>query len=292
MIFAVLTLLLWTGASYSSSRAARLAGSLRANRWRLLIAAVPLLLLGPVWSSEPWLAGLGWFIASGVLHLGIGDMGLFAAYRRLGPRLSLLVCLCLTPPLAGLIEWWWLGSRPQLVEALLALVVVAAVAVALAPRERLRIAPGDWWPGIAAALLAAGGQALGAVVTRKGFALSPDAGAMETAFWRVFAGAMVLMVVAILWRRRDGHVSVDQRRPLTFWLILSVSLGPLVGIPCYQMALSQSPAALVQAVLAALPIMMIPVAWYLDGDRPSLRSLLGGMVAVSATAAMMTYPLW
>jgi len=294
MLFAVFALLLWTVAGFSSAQSARIAGSLRANRWRLLLACGPLLVLGPLLSAQPLLPGIGWFVLGGILHLGLGDIGLFAAYRRLGPRLGLLICACLIPILAGIIEWLWLGVRPTGTEIILALVVLAAVVFALAPVERLRIERGQWWPGIAAAVCAATGQAMGAVVTRKGFAVNADAGAMETAFWRVGGGALVLVIIAAFayfWRQQPAPVPREQRLRLGKWLLLSVTLGPVIGIPCYQMALSQVPAALVHAVLAALPLTIIPLAWWIEGDQPSWRALLGGVVAVCATAAMILSPL-
>ncbi|TVR44153.1 MAG: hypothetical protein EA402_07765 [Planctomycetota bacterium] len=288
MLFALLTLFLWTGAAYASARSARLAGALRANRWRLLVALPVLAAVGWWWAPDPLGPGLWWFLVAGALHLGLGDMGLFAAYRRLGPRLSLLIALCLTPLMSGVIEWWWLGTRPGWAQAFLALLVLAAVAVALAPTERLRLAPALWWSGIACAVAAALGQALGAVATRQGFALQPDAGAVATAAWRVAGGAGVLLVVALFWR--EPAFARGHGRRLAPWLAVSVLLGPCLGIPAYQQALATVPAALVQAVIAALPLTIIPLAWIFDGDRPSRRALLAGLVAVAATSAMMLLP--
>ncbi|TVR15643.1 MAG: hypothetical protein EA401_02435 [Planctomycetota bacterium] len=285
MIFAVVTLLLWTGSAYSSSRVARLIGSLRGNRARLLLALPPLLALSLLAGNGPGLSAWQWFALGGILHLGLGDMCLFAAYRRLGPRLALLLCLCLIAPMAGVLEWVWLGERPGWLPSFFGLLVLAAVAFALAPSERRQLPQGAWWPGIMAAVLAAVGQALGAVVTRQGYQVQPDAGALDAAWWRVLGGAVVLCVVVALWRPPVAQqVQQRQCRP---WLLWSVLLGPCFGMPAYHAALAVTPAALVQAVLAALPLTVIPLAWWLDGDRPGWRSLVGGVVAVAATAAMI-----
>jgi hypothetical protein len=40
---------------------------------------------------------------------------------------------------------------------------------------------------------------------------------------------------------------------------------------------------LVQATLATLPVFMMPVAWWLDGNAPSKRSATAGLVAVALT---------
>ena len=206
MIFAFCTLLCWTVAGFSSAQAARIAGSLRANLWRLLIASVPMLFLGPLFASDPLLLGVFWFALGGVLHLGLGDIGLFGAYRRLGPRLGFLTCGCSIPVMAGIIEWLWLGVVPSGTDIVLGVVVLAGVVFALAPTEKIRIEPGAWWPGITAGLLGGLGQALGAVATRKGYEVNPDAGAMEPAFWRVFGGALILLVLALALRLRRQHL--------------------------------------------------------------------------------------
>ena len=156
MFFAFCTLVCWTVAGFSSAQAARIAGSLRANLWRLLIASVPMLFLGPLFVSDPLLLGVTWFALGGVLHLGLGDIGLFGAYRRLGPRLGFLTCGCSIPVMAGIIEWLWLGVVPSARTSCLAVVVLAGVVFALAPTEKIRIEPGAWWPGITAGLLGLG----------------------------------------------------------------------------------------------------------------------------------------
>lgn len=290
MLFAFCTLFAWTIAGFSSAQAARIAGSLRANLWRLLIASVPMLALGPLFVDDPLIMGVLWFALGGVLHLGLGDIGLFGAYRRLGPRLGFLTCGCSIPVMAGIIEWLWLGVVPSTAEIILALVVLAGVIFALAPTEKIRVEAGAWWPGITAGLLGGLGQALGAVATRKGYEVNPEAGAMEPAFWRVFGGALILCSIALGVRLTKKPPCLDalQRKGVSKWLIFSVTFGPVVGIPCYQMALAEVPAGIVHAILACLPLTVIPLAWWIDGDRPSWRALVGGVVAVAAAAGMMT----
>ena len=290
MLFAFCTLLAWTVAGFSSAQAARIAGSLRANLWRLLIASLPMLVFGPLFASEPLLLGVFWFALGGILHLGLGDIGLFGAYRRLGPRLGFLICGCSIPVMAGVIEWLWLGVVPSVTDIVWAITVLTGVIFALAPTEKIRVAEGAWWPGITAGLLGGLGQALGAVATRKGYEINPDAGAMEPAFWRVFGGAVILALIAFGLRiqgRTPGPLDAKQCKGVSKWLFFSVLFGPVVGIPCYQMALAAVPASIVHAILACLPLTVIPLAWWIDGDRPSWRALVGGAVAVAAAAGMM-----
>jgi drug/metabolite transporter (DMT)-like permease len=62
-----------------------------------------------------------------------------------------------------------------------------------------------------------------------------------------------------------------------------------VGVAFYQLALSQVKAGVVQAVLALIPLLVIPLTWLVEGDRPTRRSLLGGAVAVCGVVILV---LW
>jgi len=39
-------------------------------------------------------------------------------------------------------------------------------------------------------------------------------------------------------------------------------------------------------IVATSPLLAIPVAWWLEGDRPTLRSFLGGIVAVAGVIGL------
>jgi drug/metabolite transporter (DMT)-like permease len=63
--------------------------------------------------------------------------------------------------------------------------------------------------------------------------------------------------------------------------------GPTLGVACYQAALRTEPAALVQAVIAALPVTIWPLTWIADGDRPGWRPVLASAVAVGLVVALV-----
>lgn len=302
MLFALLTLACWSLSAYASSRIARNLGALTANRLRLAVA-VPLLGAWALLRTDlTALPGVWWFLLGGVFHLGLGDMALYAAYRHLGPRLGILVCLGLAAPLSGLIEWWWMGTVLTPAALLLGAGVLLCVAVAMAPAERLRLGARAVTAGLLAGGLGAVGQALGAVATRQGCRLVEQAGAsldlLTAAFLRTAGGLAVLLLVWIIPRRATPTAGtsayaaslprgdVQDRAPWWPWLIASAVCGPILGMAAYQGALARADAWAVQAVLATLPIAMLPLTWLVDGDCPSRRSLLGGLAAAACVAAL------
>ena len=62
--------------------------------------------------------------------------------------------------------------------------------------------------------------------------------------------------------------------------------GPVLGVGCYQWALATTPGGIVLPIAATAPLLAIPIAWKLEGDRPTRRSLVGGVIAVAGCVAL------
>jgi len=139
MLFALLTVVLWSGAGYASARCARNWGSGRANRYRLSLAAVVLVAVCVARDAIPLVTPIWWYLLGGVLHLGLGDLALFGCYRLIGPRLGVLVVATLAVPMALVSEWLILGTMPPWPALLLVVGIIAGVLIAFAPTERLRL---------------------------------------------------------------------------------------------------------------------------------------------------------
>lgn len=299
MIFAFFTALLWSVAGFSSSRISRVFGAARANAMRLTGATLVLVLLAGLTGNLLWIPGANLFLLSGILHLAIGDLGLFAVYRRLGPRIGALAVSCLAPFVALLVEWARLGTVIPVHQLILAALVLASVVLAVAPRERKHLSPRELRLGILAGLVATIGQGSSGAVTRMGYAELADAG-MSIGPWmpallRCGAGAAgMLLYVFVQSRRRRGAGPVKDLLPHrriqghpAVWLAASTLLGPVAGVLMVMKAYETTPAALVHAVLALLPVLMIPVAWFFDGNAPSRRSIVCGILAVALVVRMI-----
>jgi drug/metabolite transporter (DMT)-like permease len=55
---------------------------------------------------------------------------------------------------------------------------------------------------------------------------------------------------------------------------------------CYQWALATTPSGIVLPIAATTPLMAIPIAYLLEGERLSRRSLAGGTLAVAGAVAL------
>ena len=302
MFAAFLTTILFSISVVCGHRSAKLIGGTEANFWRLTCAS---LFLG-IWSFGfgIGLAGTAFplFLTSGILGIGFGDVALFQALPRLGSRLSLLLIQCLTAPFGALIEWLWLGTGLKPIQILCGLTILVGVAVALTPGEHLKIARRELTLGTIFSLLAAFGGACGAVLSRKAYQVAHEAAqpidAANAAFQRIVGGLLIAAVCLLFVKRRElriqsrapAHlvieVSKKKWRAVWPWVLANALAGQTIGVSCMQKAFETTPLGIVLPIIAMTPIVVIPFAWFFEGERPTLRSLVGGVIAVAGVVGL------
>ena len=299
MLAAFLTTIFFSLSAIFATRSIRLVGTTGANLGRLVIAFV---LLGAyAHSVGRGLSGAGrtWFLLSGVIGMGLGDLALFAALPRLGSRLSVLMAQCVAVPIAMLAEWSWLHTSLAVGEIALSTVILVGVAVALAPSRRLPPKVAVRASGFVFGFLAAAGQGLGAVVSRRAYEVTAAAGeaidGISAAYQRIAGGLLIsatyFLVRHALSRRApqpavaaDAAARGNYRR---FGVVgLNALCGPVLGVSCYQWALATTPSGVVLPIVATTPLVIVPLSAWLEGERPGVRSVLGGVIAVAGVAAL------
>src|SRR4051812_11463433 len=285
MLAALLTTVLFSISAVSANRTSRVLGGTEANFWRILLATFFLAILANTFGTGFWGPAQGTFFISGIVGFGIGDLALYQALPRLGSRLSIMLVHCLAAPFAAVVEWFWLKTQIEWDEALCAAIILAGVAIALAPSEHVHLPRRTLVIGVAMGILAALGQALGAVISRKGYEIATLAGfkmdGVTAAYQRIWGGVVVSML-SMIWLKARWRGPAKKRdwKKLTPWLLTNAAAGPAIGVACYQWALATTKTAVVMPIVALTPLMIIPFSWRIEGERPSARSLLGGVVAV------------
>jgi drug/metabolite transporter (DMT)-like permease len=288
--------------SVCGHRSAKLIGGTEANFWRLSLAS---LLLG-CWAfgTGTGLSGPAFplLFISGVIGIGLGDVAFFQALPRLGPRVSSLLVQCITAPLGALIEWQWLGTHLTWAQFGFVLVIIGGVAVALSPGAGVKISRSALVKGAVFVFIAAAGTAIGAVLSRKAYAVAdgldqPIDGA-TAAFQRIVSGTLFAGIALLLVKRRmlrvqklaPHHLVVEVSRHkwsgVWPWVTANAIAGQTLGVSLMQWALKTSPTGVVLAIVATTPVMIIPVAWVMDGERPTWHGIIGGAIAVSGIVGL------
>ncbi len=293
MLAAALTTLFFSLSVIFGARSAKLVGPQLANLGRITIATAFL----AVWAHTVGVGaagpGLPWFFLSGVIGFGLGDMALFGALPRIGPRLSILLTQCLAAPIAALAEWLWLGTTLRPADLACAAVVLAGVAIALAPDRGSEVPRGVFWVGVLFGVGSALGQALGAVVSRKANLVSElaafqiDGG--TAAYQRAIGGVLLTWLAALVFRlgrNADAPATMPRWREGWLFVVANSLVGPTIGVGCYQWALKTTPSGIVLPIVATAPLVTILLAWWIDKVRPTRRAVLGGLLAVAGAVAL------
>jgi drug/metabolite transporter (DMT)-like permease len=313
MLPAILTAILFAGSGICGQRAAVGLGALKANALRLLLATLALGSLaywtGPVDLTTCTAQRLFY---SGVVGFGVGDVALFLAYPRLGARLTLLLYLCSAPLFGTIGDIWLVGTFLTLHQALMGGVILCGVAVALSAGLRLPPAlrgaghrSAVRW-GVLLALLAGCGQGFGAALSRLAQAEAVREGLVITGIGQAFLRVLPGMGFAMLtwyfsmklpnWlgggKRADerkfirGANKVMNRR-VWLWLLAAASCGPIGGVSCFQWALGELRSGVVLSITATTPLLVMPLSYWLEQDRPGWRGVLGAIIAVAGVIGMV-----
>lgn len=304
MLPSLLTALLFAASGICGRRSAVAFGALRANALRLSFAA--LLLGGWVLWHEPVnfsTRSAHRLLLSGVVGFGLGDACLFLAYPRIGARLTILLNLCSAPLFGAGLDWFLVGTGLSVVQGCASLVILVGVVLALwggqqAEREVQWGGPGVF-SGVVFALLAGLGQGCGAALSRHAHAAMLEEGRLLSGVTQAFVrtlpgiafGLVLWFLVSRLWflvsRFRKGVPPLSPRRASWGWLMGAVLCGPVVGVSCFQWALGLQSSVVVLSITATAPVLIMPMALLVDGDRPTVTAVGGAIMAVAGVILML-----
>jgi drug/metabolite transporter (DMT)-like permease len=287
MLASFLTTIFFSLSVIFAARSARVLGGPTANLARICVATVLLAIWAHGFGAGLRGASLPWFFLSGVIGFGLGDMALFGALPRIGPRLSILITQCLAAPIATFVEWSWLGTSLRAVDLACAAVILVGVAIALAPDHGREVDRRTFWIGALFGVGSALGQAGGAVLSRKANEVAAltqfpiDGG--SAAYQRIVGGVLMTILAFVIFRRPQAG---DGKEPAERWrlgwpLVLANALaGPTIGVACYQWALRSTASGIVLPIVATSPLVTIVLSFFIDGSRPTRRAVWGGLLAV------------
>ena len=283
-LFAIVTALCWTISSIAFESASRRIGSLVVNLVRLVIAFA--FLTAWCWyargralptdaSRHTWL----YLSLSGLVGFFVGDMALFRAFVVMGARLSTLF-MSLAPPLAALIGYLLLGERIPLrgwvgmTVTLLGIVWVASERLREEdPRALRRVTA---W-GLTLGVIAALGQAVGAVLSKKGMGNYDPAASTQI---RALAGIVgFTLVIALIGHLPRTLASLKKPGPMGLMTIGALA-GPSIGVALFHAALQRIQTGVAQTITATVPVLIIPFVIVFYREHVSWRAMLGAVVTV------------
>lgn len=260
----------------------------------MVYVTVALTLIGSVvggWSTvetSDWLP----LAVSGLVGLAFGDAALFEAFSRLGPRRTGML-FAINAPIAAVLSAIIYEERFGWFGVVGTMLVVAGVSLAIAFGTRpgqshtWEDVRGPLWVGISFGLLGALGQAIAVLVADPVFdgTLDPWAGAAV----RAIVGTVGLFALRPWFERRNGT-----RPPVIFtvrlWALVLISgtLGMVIGKTLMLIALADGPPGLVSILVSVAPVIQLPIIWIVTRERPPAGAWLGAGLAVAGTAMVLS----
>ncbi len=295
MFAALLTTVLYAISALAGRRLHHFFSGTQANLSRLIIAAT---LLG-AWSHR---FGFGLhgpafplLFLSGCVGFGLGDLSMLQTYPHLGARRTMVMIQCLAVPLATLIEWVWLRHAPTPEQAGFAVIILTGVGIAIIPNKNDEPTHG-LKAGLFFGFLAALGQGGGAVLSRKAYAVAAAAGqtfhgagdGVNAAYQRMTGG---IFITLLMWLYLKATRGPEESRSPNWsggwpWLATSALAGSTIGVSCFQWALMTKGPGVVLPIVATSPLLLIPLTWWLDGERITKRAVTGGLIAVAGVIGL------
>jgi drug/metabolite transporter (DMT)-like permease len=295
---ALITAGLWTFNSLFFTEAGQRIGSISVNAYRIamavgLVSVAHTAVLGsllPPASGGQWF----WIGLSGIIGLGIGDFGLFAAFVLIGPRRSVLL-MALSPIFASITALMLLGETISLPGIAGIAITLTGVVWVILEREPLAVEyrvsqKREMW-GVVLALIGAIGQGTGLVLAKKGIyyeagmILNP----LSTTLIRMLFGA-VFVWSSIFLAGRTGELrkALGNREGLQY-TAAGAFVGPFLGVTFSMLAVAYTQAGIAQTLMSLMPVFIIPVVWALYRQRTSVRGVLGAIVAVAGVAILFLF---
>ncbi len=290
---AVGTAFCWAGGTLLFALSGRLIGSYNVNKLRIPIAAIFLIIILMVRFGTLFPTGLNnhallYLSLSGIVGLTIGDSFYFRALVILGPRQGALM-MSLVPVMTALFAFISLGEELSLFAITGIIVTTAGVAWVTTDKKEIMIPSreGSKIVGVICGILGAAGQAYGMVLAKEGMAGSMEA--MSATLVRMLAATVSIWVLAVF--RGEIKSTLAQLKNMRALAAVNGAafLGPTIGVWLSLVAIKYTQAGIAATIMSTFPILVIPQAMVFYGEKPTIRSILGSIIAIAGVAMLFLH---
>lgn len=278
----------WAIGSLLSADPVQRLGSIGFNRVRMTVTALMLIAYTTVigtWGTLSWDQANG-IIWSALIGIVLGDTALFIAMRRLGPRRSGIL-FATNAPMATALSWFIFDEKLTFWELTGTLLVIGGVMLAILFGKRKdqmhqwESIKGSLWVGVFWGLLAAAGQAGGALIVKPVLLDGGDPIAVSAV--RVGLSAICLVAISFLpMQAVKSKGTMDTKTFIYIALGGFISMG--VGMTLLLFAFANGEIGIAASLSATTPVMMLPILWFTTKERPPMGAWVGAALVVAGSA--------
>lgn len=282
-IAALLTALCWAFTSVIFTDASRKIGSVSVNVFRLAFAFIYLSILIIVTGQNINLSYNHYlFLAlSGFIGLVVGDSFLYLSYKKVGPRIGMLM-MSLDPAITTLYGFLILNeslSFQALFGITLTIFGVALVILQKDPNSNQAEKKNMIW-GVIFGFFAAIGQGTGLLFTKMAF-MEGELNSFVANYFRIITALILITPLTLFIKDFSNPLKVFKFNKKVLLLIGAGSfIGPFVGITLSLYAISATELGVATALMGTVPIMLLPISKFYYKEKLSLKSVLGAFIAV------------
>jgi len=277
----------WAAGMMIAHAPARQLGAFEFTRIQLLTSGFTMGMLAAIfgyWQSVSWNEWPA-FLLSILVGVILGNLAMVECLRRGTPRETELI-ISLKAPIVALLAYLYLGETLTLSDMIGGSVVLAGIALAVTSgKNREQSAPkGHTGAVILFGGLAALSQGIGFLALKPAMLAGSEPVALSAI--RLLGAAFVVSLIA-LW----PFPNTREKATLTPALLLRTTTPGLIGY-CISTTLLLYAFAHIEAGIAAVlgslsPVLILPMAWIVEGRRPSLQASLGAFLSVFGCAIIV-----
>ncbi|NNG01905.1 MAG: DMT family transporter [Desulfobacteraceae bacterium] len=284
-IAALSTAFCWAIGLTMHTRAGRIIGPLQLNLIRLPLSVGFLSLFCIVFVRQYTvsLTSLMYLALSGFVGLALGDTFLYAGLVRIGARLGALI-FSLSPAVTVLLGYFVLGERLGIISLMGIVLTMSGILWVVSEKQRSNGGPNKISvTGLIFSILSAVCQAFGLVLMKKG--LNSDVHSLYASLIRMVSAAVVIWPVAMVAGLAKNPVGLLRQHPNAVkYILLGGIVGPVLGVWLSLVAVRFTETGVAATLIAMEPIILIPLVMITEKERPSLRAVVGTIIAVIGTA--------
>jgi len=232
---------------------------------------------------------------SGIIGLVMGDVAYFTTLDTLGPRRAVLMLS--TSPIFSVIAGYIIIDEKLSVPGLLGIAItMTGVALVLLEQEHKTgeepLTPKAKKIGILTGLIASVSQGFGLVISKIGMVKSsgPDGkelNPLSATLIRMISATIVIWAIAFALHRAKKAVTSLSKKGVIKSILGGTMCGPFLGIWLSMIAVAHTNAGIAATLMSLMPVMVIPILYFIYHQKTSLRSIGGALVAVAGVAILL-----
>jgi drug/metabolite transporter (DMT)-like permease len=273
---------LWSSSSFLFTEASIRLGSFQLNTDRMIMAALLLLITIYLFGINTDLSSTQILLlsVSGFVGLVIGDTFLFAAFKEIGPRISMLI-MSFNPAIAGFMAYFILDEVIGGWGIFGIALTLTGIVLVIKEKPRQQIKNFKVTKaGVFFGFMAAAGQGSGLIFAKMAQNIG-DIHSLTATIVRIIAAIIMMIPLSIFLRRYKNPLGLYTRDKKALGMVfLGSILGPYLGITFSYLAIINTKVGIASTLMATVPIIMLPLSRMIYKEKLTPAAVGGALIAV------------